>query len=186
MSKTSTTPPCTDALEHDCKALVKMNGQSEDKKEDHRPRVPQQSSFIKFPTELHIMIFDLLGPATQRILGATSSSMYEIYKERYWEKDIIVSYNDDELQDYVKRRSFGICWTAEYTDIIAGWLIHPFFYYDLWRRRAELSELAHKLNIRTQIAEELELEGLFEMLPGWSAEKQNIRVESYGGGFLEH
>ncbi|KAF8854650.1 hypothetical protein BDZ45DRAFT_31228 [Acephala macrosclerotiorum] len=145
----------------------------------------EQSSFMKFPTELHIMVFNLLGPGTQRLLGATCSTLYRIYKQEYWEKDIVIGYNEDGFQGYSYKGN-ELSYASQYSDIIAQWLIHPFHQYYPCRRRAELSELKIKLKLRTMIAEQAQREGMSEFLPGWSTERQKIRIKPYGGGFLKH
>ncbi|KAF8854635.1 hypothetical protein BDZ45DRAFT_30988 [Acephala macrosclerotiorum] len=91
----------------------------------------------KLPSELHREVFDLLGPASQRLLGATCSSLYRMYKEHYYEKDIVVSFGNDNL--------IGASGTTQYRDILAQWLIPTSFNVSRWDRCYYYGQLWNKM-----------------------------------------
>ncbi|KAF8852739.1 hypothetical protein BDZ45DRAFT_98285 [Acephala macrosclerotiorum] len=75
------------------------------------------SLFPKLPAELHMMIFEDLGPASQRILSSTCKSLYSIWKKSYWNKAYYqrrIIINMDEL---LTKGS------SEYRCILGSWIV---------------------------------------------------------------
>ncbi|KAF8852737.1 hypothetical protein BDZ45DRAFT_729989 [Acephala macrosclerotiorum] len=102
--------------------LVKADGSRKNSR-----ATPQGLLLENLPNELHHQIFDLLGPATQRLLGATCYLYYSIYKDGYYTKEIIMNINEVKAPSYVSGvglwgRHLG---TLQYQHILAKWYMAP-------------------------------------------------------------
>ncbi|CZR64483.1 uncharacterized protein PAC_14381 [Phialocephala subalpina] len=99
---------------------TKHRGNNENQRKNVKKRAKQIGLLVKkLPVEFHREIFDKLGPATRRILGATCASLYEVFKAHYFEKTIIVSFHEAAGVDGRLRFSN----TPAYVDILASWLV---------------------------------------------------------------
>ncbi|KUJ10886.1 uncharacterized protein LY89DRAFT_739868 [Mollisia scopiformis] len=92
-----------------------------------RPPIVEQKSLLlkKLPAEMLSQICDHLGPAGQRLLGATCLTLYQVFKQKYktdesyirfeytnWEGILIVSGRD----------MLGFTWSAAYEKIMVDWM----------------------------------------------------------------
>ncbi|KAF8852740.1 hypothetical protein BDZ45DRAFT_749326 [Acephala macrosclerotiorum] len=124
------------------------------------PRGTQQSnSYLvkKLSTEVHNKIFKYLGPATQRILGATCRGLYDIYKNNHHEKAIVVSWSEDK---FFSRRNPNK--STPYIEIIQDWILPS--YVRTFAQTKEKIDLKYTKNfkeiyfkqIRKQLTEKIE------------------------------
>ncbi|CZR64480.1 uncharacterized protein PAC_14378 [Phialocephala subalpina] len=89
----------------------------ENEKELQR-QVNQATSLLKkLPFDIHYLIFENLGPASRRILGAACSSFYDIYKSHFYNKQIAVHYNEASSAER------GLPDTRRFYNILTNWLI---------------------------------------------------------------
>ncbi|KUJ10890.1 uncharacterized protein LY89DRAFT_759822 [Mollisia scopiformis] len=65
------------------------------------------------PVEVQAMLFQHLPPATQRILGATSKTLYELWKKFHFEP--LIRVHMDEVYPYT------LITTFDYRQILKGW-----------------------------------------------------------------
>lgn len=85
----------------------------------------QESALIKkLPKELHLEIFDRLGPAGQRLLGATCKSLYDPYKKHYYEETIVVKISEAAVKTHSGEVLVG---STLYRQILRNWLAPPRF-----------------------------------------------------------
>ncbi|CZR64486.1 uncharacterized protein PAC_14384 [Phialocephala subalpina] len=84
------------------------------------PRGEQKSNsyLTKLPAVLQKEIFKNLGPATQRILGATCRGLYDVYKNNYYETAIAVSWSEDKFYSHRNPNK-----STPYIEIIQDWIL---------------------------------------------------------------
>ncbi|KUJ10888.1 uncharacterized protein LY89DRAFT_739870 [Mollisia scopiformis] len=75
----------------------------------------------KFAENVLNLIFENLGPASQRLFGATCKGVYDVYKKKFYDKAITVSWREDKFQG----RNSG---TKAYKEIILDWTLPPYLY----------------------------------------------------------
>lgn len=86
------------------------------------PLQGQQSALLtkKLPIELLREIFDKLGPATRRVLGATCISLYDVFKTNYFKEGIVVNFQEAAGAGLPTLQCAN---SPEYIDILASWIV---------------------------------------------------------------
>lgn len=75
------------------------------------------------PLNIHCQIFEYLGPAGQRILGATCISFHETYKEHFFQQHILVNLSELFAPHLIPFPS--VIGTVQYIEILVNWLARP-------------------------------------------------------------
>ncbi|KUJ10882.1 uncharacterized protein LY89DRAFT_739864 [Mollisia scopiformis] len=87
-------------------------------------RVVQTGQLLDLPTEIHLHIFENASPITRRLLGATCLAFYRIYKQDYYETEIVINVLDI-FHDPLSQTWAPLIGTLEYRRILSNWAIAP-------------------------------------------------------------
>ncbi|KAF8862215.1 hypothetical protein BDZ45DRAFT_723342 [Acephala macrosclerotiorum] len=98
-------------------------------------KAKQKSLLItKFPPEVHLLIFDHLGPASQRLFASTCKPLYDLYRQHYHSNIIHISARATALKPNVCQTYHDVIvisferdieatgYTPEFMTIVSKWL----------------------------------------------------------------
>jgi hypothetical protein len=117
--------------------------------------------FSEMPNELLMEIFKCLGPASRRILGATNSQLYNIWKSEHYEKPIRVHCDESPIMGELIIGNDIRYETAlsPYLKIIMQWMSPEFLSMDNRSKRFCTHRLLSRVPINQKCAQSMQIFG---------------------------